>query len=114
MESLRQIVGIHGAELARAQRRHKQLNPHHWEYWCTYEHESSFLRQMPERYALEMIADWMGARRATHGNWDIHTWYKENYYTIRLHGKTRRFVNDTLMEIDNSFKFLPKLVQESR
>lgn len=48
--------------------------------------------EIPEKYLLEMLADWMGAGRAIKGFWDIEQWYKQNKFKIVLHPKTRGLV----------------------
>lgn len=47
---------------------------------------------MPEVYAREMVADWVGAGMAISGNPDPSEWYEKNKDKIVLHDKTRLFV----------------------
>lgn len=47
---------------------------------------------MPEVYAREMVADWVGAGMAITGNPDPSEWYEKNKDKIVLHDKTRLFV----------------------
>ena len=51
---------------------------------------------MPRRYALEMVADWMGAGRAITGRWECAEWYAKNREKIVLHENTRRLVDGIL------------------
>lgn len=59
---------------------HQKANKHHWEYWIPITGHSKGGYQdmsplpMPEKYALEMIADFMGANRAYEGKWPGTTW----------------------------------------
>lgn len=48
--------------------------------------------QMPKKYALEMVADWMGAGRAISGRWECAEWYEKNKDKIILHHGTRAVV----------------------
>ena len=48
--------------------------------------------EMPEVYAREMVADWIGAGAAITGNQDPTEWYEKNKDKIILHNKTRSFV----------------------
>lgn len=51
---------------------------------------------MPERYAREMVADWMGAGRAITGEWKTPKWYWENRHNMVLHPDTRAYVESEL------------------
>jgi hypothetical protein len=55
--------------------------------------------RMPRRYALEMVADWMGAGRAITGKWEAGEWYKQNKSNIKLHLKTMRQVEEYLTPV---------------
>jgi len=59
---------------------------------------SLLVMRMPERFAREMVADWMGAGRAITGRWEAISWYERNRDKIVLHAETRRFVEALLME----------------
>jgi hypothetical protein len=54
---------------------------------------------MPEHYAREMVADWLGAGRAITGKWEAKEWYQKNKNAIILHPTTRAFVENLLEEI---------------
>lgn len=78
---------------------HQRRNPHHWQYWyLMQDNDPDFPLPMPEKYAREMLADWMGAGRAITGKWDVKTWYEKNKEVIKIHPDTRVFV-ETLMEL---------------
>lgn len=88
---------------ARAWLHHLHANPHHWQHWIFplgYPDESgtieSGVMEMPERYALEMVADWMGAGRAYNGSWDMTDWLQRSIPTITLHSRTAEFVRGVL------------------
>lgn len=82
-------------EFAAAWLRHIHHNPHHWQYWVFADGftpkgsnvENGVVR-MPPLYALEMVADWMGASRAYTGLWDMKDWLKQHIPKIRVHSET--------------------------
>jgi hypothetical protein len=77
---------------------HQRRNKHHWEYWLISANKPGFTRplQMPEKYAREMVLDWMATGRVKTGKNDVHAWYKENKDRMMLHHDTRMFVEDTI------------------
>jgi hypothetical protein len=54
---------------------------------------------MPENFALEMIADWMGAGKSYTGSEDMTDWLIKNLPRITLHSKTFSYVKNVLIEI---------------
>lgn len=90
-------------EFSRAWLHHIHHNPHHWQHWIFPDgftpKESDVENgavQMPARFALEMIADWMGASRAYTGSWDMIDWLWKNIPKIRLHSNTAEYVRVVL------------------
>lgn len=85
---------------------HMNHNPHHWQYWIFPDGftpkesnvENGVVR-MPDKYALEMIADWMGASKTYTGSWDMAEWLDKNAPRIRLHSLTKRYVIGKLSEL---------------
>lgn len=82
---------------------HIHANPHHWNHWLFadgFSPKGSNVEagavEMPRRYALEMVADWMGSSMAYTGSWDMTKWLTENMGRIRLHSRTAAFVRDIL------------------
>ena len=67
----------------RAWAHHLRKNPHHWQFYDGAE--------MPAKYALEMVADWIGAGAAQGKTAPTHVfnWYNENKDRIVLHPHTR-------------------------
>lgn len=88
---------------ARAWLNHIHQNPHHWQHWIF---PDGFIpkgadvergvMEMPQDYALEMVADWMGSSMAYTGSWDMTEWLKNNMPRIRLHSKTAVYVRGVL------------------
>lgn len=94
---------------SRAWLHHMHNNPHHWQYWIFpdgYTPNLSDLEggivQMPDKYALEMIADWMGASMAYTESWDMTDWLNENIPRIKLHSKTALYVRQKLDDLGYS------------
>lgn len=74
---------------------HIHQNPHHWQHWIFpdgFTPKGSTVEngcvEMPNHYALEMVADWMGASKTYTGSWDIMEWLYKNMPKIRVHSKT--------------------------
>ena len=85
---------------------HQKSNPHHWQYWILKEDDTigNIILPMPRKYVLEMLADWMGAGRAIHGEWDPSDWYYGHYTSIQLNGKTRDMVDVMLAKISQNLR----------
>ena len=78
---------------------HQHRNPHHWQYWVLrMDCGDTVPIEIPRRYVVEMVADWMGAGRAITGRWECSEWYAKNRDKIILHDNTRRLV-DILIDI---------------
>lgn len=82
---------------------HMNYNPHHWQHWIfpdNFTPKGSDVEngvvEMPEVYALEMIADWMGASKAYTGSWDMADWLHNHMPRIRVHSKTAEFLRSNL------------------
>lgn len=43
---------------------HKGRNPHHYEYWTDKYDDGTVALEMPFKYAVELLCDWLGAGRA--------------------------------------------------
>lgn len=93
------------AEWSMAWLHHIHNNPHHWQHWMFPDgwtpRKSGVedgLVEMPEKYALEMIADWMGASMSYTGGWDMTAWLERNLPKIKLHSETARFVGQVLVD----------------
>lgn len=75
---------------------HQHRNPHHYQHWILREDSGEVkLLPMPEKYRLEMIADWRGAGRAL-GSTNTSGWYLKNRDNIQLHPNTRELVEQEL------------------
>jgi hypothetical protein len=90
-------------EFARAWLHHIHHNPHHWQHWIFpngYTPKGSQVEngvvEMPQDFALEMVADWMGSSRAYTGDWDMTDWLYKNIPRIRVHSRTAEYLRETL------------------
>jgi hypothetical protein len=88
---------------ARCWLHHIHHNPHHWNHWLFadgYTPKGSTVEkgvvEMPQHFAIEMIADWMGASRAYTGSWDMKDWLIKNMPTIKVHSKTAAYLRQEL------------------
>ncbi|MFA5999381.1 MAG: DUF5662 family protein [Candidatus Paceibacterota bacterium] len=71
---------------------HQKLNKHHWQYWVQPIDKGSVkVYEMPYRYALEMVCDWLGASKAQQTK-GMSYWYAENKDKLVLGEKTRAFI----------------------
>lgn len=82
---------------------HIHYNPHHWQHWIfpdNYTPNGSNVEngviEMPEKYALEMVADWMGASKAYTGSWDMADWLSKNISRVIVHSKTAEYLRGIL------------------
>lgn len=96
---------------------HIHHNPHHWQHWIFpdgYSPKDSSVEngvvKMPERYALEMVADWLGASKAYTGSWDITDWFSKNVGRIRVHSATAEYLRIVLGSVNMSDIIHPDVV----
>lgn len=86
---------------------HLRHNKHHWNHWLLQNDEDGLEPlEMPQNYALEMVADWMGAGRAITGSTDMSNWLRSNYQRIILHPNTRRYVSEVLVSLGYTYGLL--------
>lgn len=88
---------VESPEFAIAWNHHQKQNKHHYQYWyITWDRGESEALTMPQKYVLEMVADWMGAGRAITGKWEAKEWYLKNRDKIKLSVTTSLMVNEIL------------------
>ena len=89
---------------------HRGRNKHHWEYWIDNLSDGPDALLMPEKYAIEMLCDFLGAGQAYMGkNWTMsspYEWWQTKKDHCLMHPATKMFINNifTLMK-DNEFKY---------
>jgi len=74
---------------------HVHHNPHHWQHWIN----GNTILPMPNQFAREMVADWMGASQVYSGKGDMSEWLGKNWPTLILHPDTRTYVEDILIDL---------------
>lgn len=85
--------------------RHQKRNPHHWQYWLIMDDSGRVgPLPMPDKYLLEMVADWRGANRA-YGDQTMLAWYKGSFHARQLHPDTRYTVECLLFGEPVSWSF---------
>jgi len=90
-------------DFAAAWLHHMNHNQHHWQYWIFpdgFTPKGSDVEagviEMPRRFALEMVADWMGSSKTYTGSWDMQSWLWENMPHIRVHSRTAEYLREVL------------------
>ena len=89
----------------RAWQRHLMRNGHHWQNWISIQDVGlTVILEMPQRYVVEMVCDWIGAGRAQ-GYYvpkepmrEVGNWYHKNKDKTVLHPETRKAVVKILGE----------------
>lgn len=71
---------------------HYNSNQHHPEYWRI----NCAMKEMPEVYVREMVADWLGAGKAITGTWDMTKFLNDRFKFFNFHTRTLRLVIKTL------------------
>lgn len=85
-----------------AWRHHQRVNPHHWQYWLLQE-DSGVPKalEMPEKYVLEMVADWVGVGLALGKGWEnAPAWYDQQQHQV-FHPTTRALVDMLINRVRN-------------
>ena len=79
---------------------HLHRNKHHWQHFALVDESVSIkLMEMPEKYILEMLSDWMGAGKAQKSTLNAIQWYRIHRNNIALHSNSRKFLENKLEEI---------------
>ena len=76
---------------------HKGRNPHHYEYWTDNYDLGTTCIEMPYKYAVELICDWLGAAKAYLGNDFTYSgeyeWVKNKLHTAKIHTNTCKYID---------------------
>lgn len=81
---------------------HIHNNPHHWQHWIlTHDdlEEGETILEMPHNFIIEMICDWWSFSWGTGNLHEIFSWYESHKAHIKLHPKTRVYVENALEQI---------------
>ena len=95
---------------------HKGRNKHHYEYWTDNYDKGTTCIKMPYNYALELIADYLGAGKAYNGRGfnfkDELDWWRNHVKTIKMHDETKAFVTSIFSDLANGVGF--KIIRQSK
>lgn len=79
---------------------HHQRQPHHWQAWISIGDGGNLVPlSIPQRFVLEMVADWYGAGRAISGTNDLARWYASNRERMILEHGTRVRVEEAIQRL---------------
>ena len=89
---------------------HKAVNKHHYQYWtddfAKYHSEGLTLIEMPYKYTLELICDYLGAVQAYYGNSfsykKEYEWWIKQKDNIAMNENTKLFVDKVLFRLANT------------
>jgi len=68
---------------------HKSRNKHHWQYWSNPTETGLDILEMPDKYRMEMICDWIGAGKAQGKGVNTKQWWEANKNKMQFHPRTR-------------------------
>jgi hypothetical protein len=78
---------------------HHQKQPHHWQSWISIGDGGNLVPlPIPQRFVLEMVADWYGAGMAISGTKDLEHWYLANNGKMVLEDGTRYRVQQVIQK----------------
>lgn len=96
---------------------HRGRNKHHYEYWVDYLDDGGIPIEMPRKYAIELICDWIAAGRAyAHNAGKKFTYADELEYVkwklgiANMHENTKKYVLDCFTHFVKLEKFDYKFV----
>lgn len=72
---------------------HRGRNPHHYEYWIHSLDEGGIPAQMPYKYVLELICDYLAAAKTYGANpRNEISWWRSNSPHMKIHKSTINFI----------------------
>lgn len=82
---------------------HRGRNPHHYEYWIHSLDEGGIPAEMPKKYVLELICDYLAACRTYGSNpRNEFDWFMLNCPIMNIHFKTKCYIKDVLKFYKNN------------
>ena len=74
---------------------HRGRNPHHYEYWIHSLDEGGIAAEMPRKYTIELICDYLAACRTYGGDPKNEIdWWKKYSPNIKMHHKASTYITD--------------------
>lgn len=84
---------------------HRGRNPHHYEYWIHSLDEGGVPAEMPRRYVLELICDYLAACRTYGGNpRNEIDWWRRVSPKMKIHPKTKEYITCVFEHYRLNFK----------
>lgn len=78
---------------------HRGRNPHHYEYWIHSLDDGGIPAEMPRKYALELVCDYLAACRTYGGNpREEIVWWRQFSDKIKMHEKTKSYISNIFYE----------------
>lgn len=91
---------------------HRGRNKHHWEYWVDNFEKGMTPTQIPYKYSIEMLCDFIGAGKAYEKEkWSFHSllmWWLNKRTKVVMHPVNWYFINSCLSLMEKENKFLTK------
>jgi hypothetical protein len=81
---------------------HQKTQPHHWQFWVLItdsDEPRTCVLPMPQKYVLEMVADWAGAGKAITGKWEFEAWFLKNKDVYLLEDSTLYRVQQAIQKL---------------
>ena len=80
---------------------HHQREPHHWQSWISIGDGGKLSPlPIPQRFVLEMVADWYGAGMAINGKPEFEAWFLSHKDKIVLEDGTRYRVTQAIKKLN--------------
>jgi hypothetical protein len=90
---------------SKAWQHHKGRNKHHYEYWTDNYDTGTTNIEIPKKYVLELIADWIAAGRTYNGkNFTIQdeiNWWNNCKDSKFIHPKTKQLITDIFNNLNH-------------
>jgi hypothetical protein len=84
---------------------HHQKQPHHWQSWISIGDGGNLSPlPIPQRFVLEMVADWYGAGMAISGTKDLERWFLVNKDKMLLEDGTRFRVTQAIKKAERNLR----------
>jgi hypothetical protein len=84
---------------------HQKIEKHHWQHWLLIpDNGNPKALEMPDKYIIELEADWVGAGKAQGYNKpnEVQDWYNKNKNNMILHPVTREKIEKMIFSVDKS------------
>lgn len=96
---------------------HKGRNPHHYEYWVDKLDEGGVPIDMPAKYKLEMLADYLAAGRTYMKDKfsyeaELEWWNKRKESKLKMHPNTVKFLDYSFRNLNCYYEDIRYLVYE--